>query len=169
MIKDEGLGELLTARTSGVLGHGANLAVRRGRLEAVGGYDERLGPGATFRAGEDVDLLDRFFAAGHTGWFEPAAHAWHEQWRSRRELLDVNWGYGIGAGARVAKLVRTDRPRSREVARAMFWDWGLANVARLLPTYRFAALTSVTRFVAATLGLARGLTVPVVHGHYAPA
>jgi GT2 family glycosyltransferase len=110
------------------VGHGANLAVRRDALEAVGGYDETLGPGTVWTAGEDLELLDRLLAAGFTGRYEPAASARHLQWRSRKELYPLEWRYGVGQGARLALLWRLDRVRFRAIAKRTTWDLGVVEL-----------------------------------------
>lgn len=96
-----------------VPGGAGNLLVRRTALEAVGGFDEQLGPGTWFASAEDLDLVDRLVAAGCTGWYEPTAIAWHVQWRSGSEALRVHWAYGKGMGARLSRLTRVDRQRAR--------------------------------------------------------
>jgi glycosyltransferase involved in cell wall biosynthesis len=159
---------ILDAGMVGVLGHGANAAARRPALDAVGGFDERMGPGTDLRAAEDNDLFDRLLAAGCEGRYEPEAAAWHEQWRSRRQLVPLNWAYGVGSGARLAKLLRLDPRRAGAAARVLFWEWGLADVRRWLPHFRLAALLAVVRMVAAATGLARALPLPVRDGHFAP-
>src|SRR4051794_21557354 len=68
-------------------GIAGNLRVRRALLDEVGGFDERLGPGSWFASAEDLDLLDRLVLAGHVGWFEPTALAWHVQWRDDHQAL----------------------------------------------------------------------------------
>ena len=109
------------------VGHGANIAIRRDALEAVGGYDETLGPGALWTAGEDLELLDRLLAAGFTGRYEPDASARHVQWRSRRDLYPLEWRYGVGQGARLALLWKLDRVRFRAVAKRTTWDQGVVE------------------------------------------
>ena len=128
-VKDDPEPAVIDRDSTGTLGHSANLAVRRPALEAVAGFDELLGAGARFRAAEDNDLFDRLLAAGFTGRYEPAAEAWHDQWRGRPDLVRLDWAYGVGTGARLAKLVRSDRRRAGVVARGALWDGGL----RLLP------------------------------------
>ena len=110
------------------MGHGANLAIRRDALEAVGGYDETLGPGTFWTAGEDLELLDRLLAAGFTGRYEPVASARHLQWRSRKDLYPLEWRYGVGQGARLALLWRLDRARFRAVAKRTTWDLGVVEL-----------------------------------------
>ncbi len=85
------------------LGHGANMAVRVAAARVVGGFDELLGAGARFRAGEDTDMFRRLLHAGWHGRYEPAAVVTHRQWRSRRQALGAAYGYGVGFGAVAAK------------------------------------------------------------------
>jgi GT2 family glycosyltransferase len=159
---------VLDATTEGLIGHSANLALRRDALEAVGGFDERLGAGADLRAAEDNDLWDRLFTTGRVGRYAPEAAAWHEQWRTRRELIPLNWAYGYGSGARVAKLLRGDSRRARAAARHALWDWGLADAPKWLPHHRLAAALGVVRAAGAVAGLCRALLIPVVDGHFSP-
>lgn len=136
-----------------VLGVSANLVVRREVLDAVGGFDERLGPGTWFCAAEDLELLDRLVLAGHVGRYAPALLAHHEQWRDRRALLRLDWGYGKGAGARA---VWSGGARGRRQARTALWDNGFAPVAGdLRRGYGFGVGTSLSR----TAGTVAGLVV----------
>lgn len=157
---------VLDAASSGSIGHSANLVVRRPALELVGGFDERLGAGGPFRAAEDYDLFDRLFASGYTGRYEPRVAATHEQWRGRRDLLGLDWGYGIGTGARLAKLLRTDRARARRAARELLWEKGIRTAARDLRVgYEFGALVATLRVMGALLALPVALAVPLREGH----
>jgi SAM-dependent methyltransferase len=85
------------------IGHSANLAVRRAALAVVGGFDERLGPGARVPAGEDADLIVRLLRVGdaRTGVGAPVQHlAWRVATDDARALVD----YERGAGAWIGKL-----------------------------------------------------------------
>jgi GT2 family glycosyltransferase len=79
-------------------GTGGNLLLTRRALEVAGGFDEAFGPGARFRAAEDVHLLERLLATGATIAYAPAAVVYHEtktpSGRLRRRLP---YGYGLGA------------------------------------------------------------------------
>lgn len=114
------------------LGHGANLALRRAALEAVGGYDERLGPGAPWPAAEDLELIDRLVIAGYVGRYEPSALAYHVQWRGRGHFPRLEWRYGLGQGARLARLRRTDRRRYRALSTLVWKDLGTRELAGCL-------------------------------------
>ena len=108
-IKRDDVPERYDESSVGNLGHGASLAVPRGVLEQLGGWDESLGVGGRFGSSPEHDLFDRCFAAGLTGRFEPTALAYHAQWRGPRRLLLLDARYGYGTGARLAKLLRIDR------------------------------------------------------------
>jgi glycosyltransferase involved in cell wall biosynthesis len=168
-IKDDEAPARLDADTTGTLGHSASLAVRRVALEHIGGFDEEMGAGARFQSSPEVDLFDRMFAAGWVGWYEPSAQAWHEQWRGRPELLKLDWRYGMGAGARIAKLARTDRKRAKRVAREVVWTHGLRTaLGDLRAGYQTGVLLKVAQVAGVAAGLAAALPVPVRNGHYRP-
>lgn len=156
--------------TTGPLGQTANTAIRRAALAAIGGFDEQLGPGGPLGAiAEDVDLYDRLLGAGFRGRYDPDIGVFHVQWRRRPQLVKLDWHYGLGSGYRVAKVLRLDRPRARLVARAAFWDWGVAMVLDAM-RHRAKALTlfSTVRTLGMCVGLARGLVTPLDGGHLAP-
>jgi len=157
-VKTEAEAATLTPATRGTLGHSANMAVRRSAFASVGGFDERLGPGAPFRAAEDGDLIDRLFAAGYVGRYEPAALGWHDQWRTRTDLVRLEWFYGIGQGARLARLTHVDRARARALAAEYLWR----NALRPLPSHvlrrnEYAVLFALARVTGASLGFVRAV------------
>lgn len=151
----------LTLASRGTLGASANLGVRRAALVAVGGFDERLGPGTWTRAAEDLDLMDRLLAAGLEGWFAPEARAVHDQWRSRRELVRLDHGYGIGLGARLVLLRRRGYGgRARTVARDAVWSGTVVTGWRdARQRYELGALLALARLAGVARGLLRGAVV----------
>jgi glycosyltransferase involved in cell wall biosynthesis len=166
-VKEELESATLTAASTGVLGHSASLAVRRTALDQVAGWDEALGAGGRFKSSPEVDLFDRLFAAGWVGWYEPSAEAWHDQWRTKSDLVHLDWRYGYGAGARIAKLIRSDRRRAAMVAREVFWTNGLRDAARnARHGYKTPVLLRLAQVTGATMGFARALPVRVIDGHY---
>jgi glycosyltransferase involved in cell wall biosynthesis len=149
--------ELLHPGLSGDLGASANLAVRRRALDRIGGFDETLGPGTWSSSAEDLDLIDRLFQAGFAGLFEPAAIAEHDQWRSRSQLVALDWSYGKGMGIRIARLARHDRARARRLLREAVIEQGVRPVLDdLRHGYEFGAITVATRTLATLLGLVLG-------------
>jgi glycosyltransferase involved in cell wall biosynthesis len=154
------------AASVGNLGHGASLGTRRQVLEELGGWDESLGIGGRFGAAPEHDFFDRCFALGLTGRFEPAALAWHSQWRGPRRLLLLDARYGYGSGARIAKLMRTDNHRARLVlSDNLRWNrrelWRELRAGQMYP-----AVGSLLRLLAMPLGLLRAIVVPVDDGHF---
>lgn len=165
--KDDDQPAALGPNTRGDIGHSANLVVRRSALDRVGGFDEQLGLGSRFKSAPELDLFDRIFAAGLTGRFSPEIRASHEQWRGRDQLLRLDWRYGYGAGARLSKLARSDRQRSRAMAVDFFWSWSACELGRSLRArHKFIAVAAVVRMLAAVAGFARALLVPVDRGHF---
>jgi len=68
---------------------GCNMAFRKERLQAVGGFDTQ------FRvAGDDVDICWRLQAQGWTLGFHPAAVVWHPRRNSIRAYWKQQRGYG---------------------------------------------------------------------------
>ena len=166
-LKDDTEPAVLDAHTGGVLGHSANMAARRDALEKVGGFDESLGAGGRFRAAPELDLFDRLFAAGLTGRYEPDARAWHDQWRGRRELVKLDYAYGVGTGARLAKLVRSDKRRARAVAVDALWRRGARQFSiDLLRGYETGAIFALSGTAGTAVGFARAIFVPVRDGHF---
>jgi glycosyltransferase involved in cell wall biosynthesis len=150
----------------GNLGHGASLGIRREVLEQIDGWDESLGVGGRFGAAPEHDLFDRCFALGLFGRYEPTALAWHAQWRGPRRLLLLDGRYGYGSGARIAKLVRTDRQRARIVA-ADYLRWGRRElVSEARARHGYPALGTVIRLVAMPFGFLRAIVVPLDNGHF---
>jgi glycosyltransferase involved in cell wall biosynthesis len=143
--------------TEGDLGASANLAVRKRALADVGGFDERLGPGTWAASAEDLDLFDRLFRLNYVGMFEPLAAAEHEQWRSRPQLLSLDWRYGKGMGVRLARLRTWDRARARRIAKEALVTQGVRSVVQdLRQGYEFGALTVATRTLATVIGMVVG-------------
>jgi hypothetical protein len=78
--------------------HGASFAVRRAAFDAVGGFDERLGPGARAH-GEEHDLLLRLREAGWRAVIADAPPVEHVAWRDPDEEEANALVYERGAGA----------------------------------------------------------------------
>lgn len=159
--------QVFTRRSVVNLGHGASMAAPRKALESVRGFDEALGAGGHFRAAPEVDLFDRLLAAGWAGRYEPAALAYHEQWRDIDQIMALDYRYGVGNGARLAKLARADFLRALLAWRVAVWDDGVRPaVDAYRKGARKLAKAALLRVVGTFVGFARGLVTPVVEGHY---
>jgi GT2 family glycosyltransferase len=163
------------------IGHGANMAWRRADLEALGGFDEGLGPGTRLRAAEDHDLFWRAVQAGMTGAYDPRAVVRHRQWRGRREQLDTAHGYGVGAGALAVKQWREARAAAPDervapmprwaglghAARELAWRQGLVPMARSAGDgYAMGVLSEAVKLAGSLRGAALARTWPLEAGHY---
>jgi len=158
---------LLDRTTTGVIGHSANLAVRRRALETIGGFDEALGAGARFRAAEDLDLFDRLFAAGYVGRYDPAVSAVHESWRRLRDYVRLQGDYGYGIGARIAKLIRYDRSRAMAALIEAFGASGSVPLFRALRDRRLVGVAARSRRIVMTAGgFVVAMFTPVRDGHF---
>ncbi len=125
-------------------GHGANCCFRREALLAVGGFDERLGPGTPGRAAEDVEAFRRVLRSGWTGYYAPSAVVVHRQWRGRSAGVRRSYSYGVGQVAAGATW------------RTAVWQDALLPAARdVRAGYLTGAAAGVVRATGALRGLAR--------------
>jgi len=99
---------------------GANFALRKAAVEAVGGFDDLFGAGALF-ACEDVDILARISAAGWLGAYDPRPLVYHHHGRkTEAEASRLMRGYDRGRGAYYAKCLLN--PSLRKVyLRNWYW------------------------------------------------
>lgn len=168
-LKIEEVAAWLEPSTPNPIGHTANLAVRRGALERIGGFDELLGAGGRYRAAEDQDLFDRLFRAGLRGRYAPDASATHVPWRDRHDILALEWAYGIGTGARLAKLRKTERERVAKVMDENVWVFTRELRQWIRARYKYLIALSLIRLAGTAVGFARALPRPVHDGHLRPA
>jgi glycosyltransferase involved in cell wall biosynthesis/GT2 family glycosyltransferase len=108
-------------RGAGFVGMGANMAVRRDAFVDIGGFDEVLGPGARFRAGDDPDLALRMVEAGYRLGHTAKPTVTHYGFRNTLEASRLGNGYAAGTAAMYVKLVRC---RDWTAARFMARDLG---------------------------------------------
>jgi hypothetical protein len=149
-----------------LLGVGANMAFRRTALDDIGGFDELLGPGAPFPAGDDQDAFWRAARSGWIGRYEPSAVVYHKQWRSRSRALRVFVSYGIGEGGFMAKRAQLeDSPIGRLViARARD---GLGRMWKDLRSgYEHGIACDLLQTYGALKGILKARNIPLVDGHY---
>jgi GT2 family glycosyltransferase len=115
----------------GALGFGVCFAVQRRVVERLGGWDERLGPGAPdFPAADDMDFNYRLLREGGAAWLTPAARAEHDQWRREDDLPELYRGYvAAWSGFAVKTLRGGDR-----LGGVWLWLYGVADVVHELKT-----------------------------------
>jgi GT2 family glycosyltransferase len=81
---------------AGVVGMGANMAVRRDLALQLGGFDPRLDGGTATCSGGDTDMFARILEHGAPIVYTPAALVWHRHRRDNVQLYSCIFGYGVG-------------------------------------------------------------------------
>ena len=104
-------------------GMGACMALRRQVWSDIGGFDERFGAGARFRAANEGEFALRALGAGWFVFETPALAVMHRGVRSRSEARTLVHGYAYGAGAMMAKHVRARTPYVKRLLGTMAWRW----------------------------------------------
>jgi len=151
------------------LGHGANFAVRREALEEAGGFDELLGVGARWAGAEDHDAFWRILWRGWVGRYEPTAVVVHSQWRTRRQFLKSQYGYGLGSGAFAVKAMRLDRAAGVEMLKDRLWRQGVFAVGRdVRAGYKTGAAANAAKLAGSVVGAIEARRLPVHGGCFAP-
>jgi GT2 family glycosyltransferase len=84
---------------TGLIGAGANMAVRRNAIKRTGLFDEALDCGTLTRSGGDQEFFYRALARGYRIVYEPAALVWHRHRREWEALRRTIYGYGVGVFA----------------------------------------------------------------------
>jgi GT2 family glycosyltransferase len=80
------------------VGSGGNFAIKRARLQQIGGYDERLGTGTPGKSAEDIDIFYRLLLHGAILRYQPDVVIYHERQDADRLLRSFrNYSYGFGA------------------------------------------------------------------------
>lgn len=136
----------------------ANLAIRRLAWDLIGPFDELLGAGATFKGGEDLDLLLRAVRSGVPIRFCPDAIVHHTHGRrfGARAVLKMLTSYGYGQGAVAAKMTISspdDASWDGAAWRRQLWRDGVTGPLTSLRVHRVPR--SVPRLVAFERGYRR--------------
>ncbi len=139
-------------------GHGANMAFRRTVLVEIGGFDEALGAGSRLRSGEDKDAFQRVLELRREGVYAPDAIVRHVQWRGRRELVGLRYGYGLGNGAVRAGAARRQPRRGVAPLVAGVWNDGLRGVYWGLRRPSLAVVSATSHLGGYVVGAAVVLT-----------
>jgi GT2 family glycosyltransferase len=90
---------------AGEFGSGANMAFSRGALQHIGGFDPALGAGTPARGADDLAAFVSVIRAGYRLIYEPEAIVWHHHRRGEDGMRRQAFGYGVGLGAYLTKLV----------------------------------------------------------------
>jgi GT2 family glycosyltransferase len=95
--------------STGQIGAGANMALRKEVQQAVGLFDEALDAGTLTQSGGDHEFFSRILLAGYHIIYEPSALSWHRHRRTMEETRNAIKGYGVGVYAYWTKLLVEER------------------------------------------------------------
>jgi hypothetical protein len=133
------------------LGSGYNYAVRVEACLDVGGFDVDLGPGARFAGADDTEMLIALLLAGHVVVCTDASVVTHPEWRTHRQEISRQFGYGAGTAVAVQRHWRSDAHLLAFAARRL-----LQQAARVGSAARRLDLATATVAVAYLAGFASG-------------
>lgn len=102
----------------GEFGTGANFAIRRDDMLALGGFDTALGAGTMTKGGEDLDMFLRVLYNRQSIVVDPAAIVWHRHRDDLDALRAQAIGYGRGFGAWATAVAFDPRMLGAAVARS---------------------------------------------------
>jgi hypothetical protein len=87
---------------------GANIAFRRDALRGLGWFEETLGTGTAARGAEDIAAIARLLHRGGRITMDPAVIVRHYHRPDEASSRNQMYGYGVGATAALAALIRSD-------------------------------------------------------------
>lgn len=107
---------------------GANFSYKREVLEALGGFDTRLGAGTPFHSGEDTDLLIRASQSGLVGRYDPSIVVFHHHRRRiDSDIEKLYRGYAYGRGALSMKTIIESNTKRKHIKH---WYWNLRSLIK---------------------------------------
>jgi glycosyltransferase involved in cell wall biosynthesis len=95
--------------STGEVGAGANMALRKTALSEVGYFDEALDAGTATQSGGDHEYFARILIAGYHIVYEPEALSWHRHRKTLEETRKAIYGYGVGVYAFWTRLLFVER------------------------------------------------------------
>jgi GT2 family glycosyltransferase len=129
------------------------MAVRVAAMEAIGGFDPRLGVGGDFASAEDFDIGTRALLGGWHIYETDRTHVLHDGYRTNADCRDLMRRCWIGIGASYAKLLRVHQFAILRVAGRELLQHAI------LPPLRYLARGQRPKGLGALPAFARGLTL----------
>lgn len=120
--RETGAEQIRSIYLTGEFGTGSNMAFRKERLLAVGGFDEALGVGTPTCGGEDIAMLLEMLTTGNRLAYEPDAIIHHCHRATLAELEQQLHGYGIGFTALLTAITLRN-------------PWHSLGLASILPSW----------------------------------
>jgi GT2 family glycosyltransferase len=91
--------------SAGLFGTGANLAIKKSALEAVGYFDPALGAGTITTCGDDLAMYVQLLFGGYQLVYEPTAFLQHVHRKEYAALQKQIYNYGVGFAAFLTKTL----------------------------------------------------------------
>lgn len=95
--------------STGEVGAGANMALRKSVPDKIGHFDEALDAGTPTHSGGDHEYFARILIAGYHIVYDPDALSWHRHRRTLEETQKAIYGYGVGVYAFWTRLLVVER------------------------------------------------------------
>jgi GT2 family glycosyltransferase len=149
---------MLTHPRQGPGGIGAGMAVRKSHVKALGGFDDRLGPGAPFPSGDEQDLSVRALLRGFHVYVTNETHVVHYGFRTWEEGKNLTRRDCRAAGAVAGKLFRSGHYSMLFSPVRVLWNFVLLLWADARLLRRPRGMGRITSFVR---GFAQGLRAPM--------
>ncbi len=145
--------------SNGGIGIGAGVAVRKAVFEAIGGFDNNLGPGSRFRSGEDHDIAIRVLLKKY--WIyeikeAPVIHYGFRSWREGRNHSKRDW---FACGATYIKPLKCGYPKGSMVLFSMAISHALEPFWKILTFRKPRGFFRIIYFLD---GVIAGLKAPVI-------
>jgi len=168
--------------TAGQFGSGANMAYLTAALKRIGGFDSALGAGTPARSGDDLAAFFAVIKAGYQLVYEPEAIVWHHHRRNEDGMRRQAFGYGVGLGAYLTKIVVDEPSTLVQLARgfpaglAHMWGPSSARMQRLPDDYpaaliwleRLGVLAGVPSYIRSRAALRRDTKVTGATAFFKP-
>ena len=106
--------------STGEVGAGANMALRKTALSEIGYFDEALDAGTATQSGGDHEYFSRILIAGYHIVYEPEALSWHRHRKTLEETRKAIHGYGVGVYAFWTRLLVVERELN---VLSFPWNW----------------------------------------------
>jgi hypothetical protein len=115
-------------------------------LKRIGGFDAALGAGTPARSGDDLAAFFAVVKAGYQLVYDPAAIIWHHHRRNEDGMRRQAFGYGVGLGAYLTKIIIDDPSALLGLARGLpaglahMWGGSAERMQRLPDDYPTALI-----------------------------
>lgn len=112
---------------------GANMGFRKSAVLKVYGFDERLGAGTRYAAGEETDLIKRLGNIGLNGIYDPKITVSHHHGRqNKKEIKGILKNYSKGRGACLTKAVYYIDISRVQMLKSWYWNKKGLSVSQIL-------------------------------------